>query len=276
MLVIALMNLLLAAPIECPAGTTLEHETSTYSEWFSCEREGLREGPFAFVTNGKVAALSQYKGGLLDGESRSIHADGGVSTIKRYRSDALHGLQEQLFENGTRMYEQYFVGGEAHGTLRRYRADGSLIVVSQWARGKPQSYAAYFPNGRPRFTADTPLPNTTVNEWSETGKLLRSVKLVTGVEAARADRSDEGSLSCPKEGFAGVKALDVSYTEDECSGFPRLNEKTSRMETYAFVPRKSREAVAKLGCTFVVTRTAEEFEQMSWESYFHSKAEVGE
>lgn len=84
------------------------------------------------------------------------------------------------------------------------------------------------------------------------------------------------SLSCPKEKFDEVKALGVGYTQDERGGWPTLNEKTQRLETYAWAPRRSRAALTELGCTFAQTRAEEEIEQLLWSSYFHSKASVGE
>jgi hypothetical protein len=276
-LISALAVVLANAPIRCPQGSQLKREASASSEWFSCEKNGRREGPFAFVNDGHVASTSSYRNGVEDGESRSFFADGGVSAITPLKAGEKHGVERRFFENGQPWTEEAFAKGKNHGTLKRWRADGTLVVQSEWLNGEPQGYEAWFASGARRFAAAAPLPNTTLREWNERGELVRTVTLVDGVEPRDArEGHDEGMLTCPKAAHAQAHALGAQWPNDHCGGVPRLDEVTGRTETQASVPRRTRAALEVLGCKFTVTRRGEVLEQMIWSSAFHSKASIGE
>ncbi|MFL5321513.1 MAG: toxin-antitoxin system YwqK family antitoxin [Myxococcaceae bacterium] len=283
MLSLILLTTLAAEPLQCPPGSTARTTRSSTSEWVICEKppvnaegEGVREGPMLFISDGHVASRMNYRDGEEDGEQINYAVSGKPVTIKRFRAGKQHGLSETWDSEGAKRTQEEWQDGERHGRLRYWRADGTLIVESEWRRGEPVRFTAYYPNGKKRSEALSPLPNTKITEWDEAGNVTKVVLIENGLERGYKGASDSGMLSCPKENFAKVTALGVGYPADRCGGYPEPSADGTRTETFAWAPRSARKALTDLGCTFTVTRTAEDAERQTWDIYFASHAEVGE
>lgn len=272
------------SPIECPRGSALviersEPESKAGSTWFSCERDGVRHGPFVYASNGVVMTTAEYRDGLQDGLEQNRGLSGRVVANTRFRAGLKHGLEHWFFDDGATWRETNFAHGMQHGRHRVWRPDGTLIVESEWLEGKAQRFVVFFRNGARRFAADAPLPNTTMKEWNERGELLRTTTLVNGHPPSDpAEGDDRGMLTCPEAQLGKVRRLGVHVPNgrDMCEGGPVPTE-NGAVAVVVTVKRTLRGAVDALGCTFVPLRgqSSDDVARMQWDSTFHSMASNG-
>jgi hypothetical protein len=101
-------------PLSCPAGTTLQTESSTAS-W--CVRpDGRRHGPYLErYPEGNERTRGQHTDGVRDGEWRGSWADGKPRSVEHYDRGKPTGMWITFFPDGT------------HATENEHRADGSVM-----------------------------------------------------------------------------------------------------------------------------------------------------
>jgi antitoxin component YwqK of YwqJK toxin-antitoxin module len=91
-------------------------------------RAGQIDGVATFFHEGRVVRRSQYRQGLLDGESTDYDGAGTVVQVMSYRANLLHGPVRRFWPDGRMMEEQSYQKGKPLAPPERFDAEGRRLA----------------------------------------------------------------------------------------------------------------------------------------------------
>jgi len=99
-------------------------------------KDGKAEGETRrFFQNGNVSSISQYKDDLADGYSVEYHKNGNIAKHGNYKTDNKEGVWEKYYPDKTLESENYYIGGQAHGTQKYYAVNGKITETISSYKG---------------------------------------------------------------------------------------------------------------------------------------------
>lgn len=107
-----------------PAGPSLSYDEAGMLTARLNLFRGDIQGPAEFFHEGTLVRKSNYKAGLLDGESVDFDQQGSIVQICNYRANLLHGPVRRFWPNGEMMEEVVYREGIPDGPPLRYNPKG--------------------------------------------------------------------------------------------------------------------------------------------------------
>jgi len=101
-----------------------------------------------YASSDSLLKVERYENGLLNGLSTLYYPSGAVFVRHRFKDDKLHGIYEQIDEQGNLTFELMFANGVQHGGARYYYATNQTRIAGQYDNGlRSGEWTFYKPNG---------------------------------------------------------------------------------------------------------------------------------
>jgi antitoxin component YwqK of YwqJK toxin-antitoxin module len=98
--------------------------------------------------NDSLLKVERYENGLLNGLSTLYYPSGAVCVRHHFKDGKLHGLYEQLDEQGNLSFELMFANGVQHGGARYYYTSNQTRIAGHYDNGlRSGEWTFYKPNG---------------------------------------------------------------------------------------------------------------------------------
>ena len=108
--------------------------------------EGKKEGTWSvYWADGTLWATHEFKGGVLNGESRVYAQDTGLVLDKTlYKEGKLDGISQGWHVSGLLAWEAEYQKGKLSGVQRTWFDDGSIKSVETYVAGQKHGWCSYW------------------------------------------------------------------------------------------------------------------------------------
>jgi len=152
-------------------------------------KNGALETLVDYYPNGAEASIRQVRrnprGQLVnEGESRSWHENGEVSSEGAYRHGKRHGIWTSWDSDGKKIGVAQFIDGEPAATWVQYYADGKKMLEIAYASGEADGpWVRWHPNGTKAAEGQysSGLPDGAWNYWDANSARIRTEHYKGGV-----------------------------------------------------------------------------------------------
>ena len=103
---------------------TLTSKIEKISDW----KNGVLDGQsIEWWYNGQLSSIVMYKEGLKEGYEIEFHEDGTTWATTTYKKGLIEGESKQFWENGNIRYQYFSKEGKSQGEYKEWTEDGKLI-----------------------------------------------------------------------------------------------------------------------------------------------------
>lgn len=102
-----------------------------------------------YYQNGKLRRTSEFKDGMLSGETVLYLQNGNTELRRFFKADEPHGISEYYKQVGYKYEEMNYVNGKAQGTMKGFGSNGDLKYEFDYKDNQRNGkYTAYYPDGK--------------------------------------------------------------------------------------------------------------------------------